>query len=394
MVKRRLGRRDFLKVGVGATAAVVAPSFLHTGCETGDPAVVPTVHAVVGSELTDLYDMGMRAAQAVGIRGTALAGATVFIKPNLVALGMEMFGCGYDPTTGECTKPEIAAGVAEQCLKAGAARVTIGEGSQTDSWDWHDIGFLPGTTVQSATNLGDFVAGLNTRYGEGRADLVCLHEADLWDSLPSSSTKAYLADGIFVGQAFARADHVISIPVIKTHQWARMSGSMKNLFGTASMHLHGNGISRCQLHTGYDGVPCHGVDDAGVSGAFVDIVRWRKEQGFQDFAIVDGSICLEGSGPHIAPVNDGKTIHTKDRNSAGRYFLLASDDLVAADAMIATLINIPWTDIKALRMAQFLGLGAIEGVMLKGATIEELRITDWARPEIRPETYFAGICPK
>lgn len=392
-MKRRLGRREFLKAGVGATAAVVVPSFLHLGCETGGSDATPTVHAVVGTELTGLYDMGMQAAQAAGIRGTAMAGATVFIKPNLVALGMEMFGCGYDPSTGECTKPEIVAGVAEQCLKAGAAKVTIGEGSQTDSWNWQDIVFLPGTTVQGATNLGDFVAGLNARYGEGRADLVCLHEADLWDPIPSSSPKDYLADGIFVGRAFARADHVISVPVVKTHQWALMSGAMKNLFGVASMHIHGNGISRCKLHTGYDGVSCHGVDDAGVSGAFVDIVRWRKEQGFRDFAIIDGSIGLEGSGPHKAPVNDGRTIHWKDRNAAGSYFVLASDDLVAADAMIAALINIPWTDVKALRMAQFLGLGAVEDVVLKGATVEELRIADWARPEIRPESYFDGICP-
>jgi uncharacterized protein (DUF362 family) len=388
-----LGRRQFLKAGVGVTAAVVVPSFLHVSCDAGGSDATPTVHAVVGDDLAGLYDMGFQAARAAGIRGTALAEATVFIKPNLVALGMEMFGCGYDPSTGECTKPEIVAGVAEACLQAGAAKVTIGEGSQTDTWNWQDIVFLPGTVIDGTTNLGDFVAALNARYGEGRADLVCLHEADLWDAIPSSSTADDLADGIFVGQAFARADHVISVPVIKTHQWALMSGAMKNLFGVASMHIHGNGISRCRLHTGYDGVPCHGIDDAGVSGAFVDIVKWRREQGFRDFAIVDGSIGLEGSGPHKAPVNDGRTIHLKDRNAAGRYFVLGCDDLVAADAMIAALINIPWTDVKALQMAQFLGLGAVEDVVLAGATVEELRIADWARPEIRPESYFSGICP-
>lgn len=391
-MKRRLGRREFLKTGVGVTAAVVAPTFLNLGCDKGGADSAPTVHAIVGSELTELFDMGMQAAHAAGIRGTALAGATVFIKPNLVALGMEIFGCGYDPTTGECTKPEIVAGVAEQCLKAGAARVTIGEGAQAEAWDWRDVVFLPGTTIAETTNLGDFVASLNARYGAGRAELVCLHEADLWDAIPSSSSAGHLADGIFVGQAFARADHVISIPVIKTHQWALMSGAMKNLFGVASIHKHGNGISRCKLHTGYDGIPCHGEADAGVSGAFVDIVKWRREQGFQDFAIVDGSICLEGDGPHKAPVNNGLSIHMKARNAAGRYFVLASDDMVAADATIAALINIPWTDVKALRMAQFLGLGAIEDVVLKGATVEGLRIADWARPEIRPESYFKGFC--
>jgi uncharacterized protein (DUF362 family) len=387
-----VGRREFLKHGAGVTAALMAPAFLKLGCDNGEPGAAATVHAVLGSELDELFRMGGEAAEAVGIRGSALLGATVFLKPNLVAIGMEMFGVGYDPSTGECTKPEIVAGVAEQCLKAGAAKVIIGEGSQAQSWDWHDIGFLSGTSIEGTTNIADFVAVLNDRYGGGRAELVCLHEADLWDPIPSASPVEYLKDGIMIGQAYARADHVISIPVIKTHQWALLSGAMKNCFGVASMNIHGNGISRCKLHTGYDGVACHGIQDAGVSGAVVDIIKWRRDQGFRDFTIIDGTICLEGNGPHKAPVNDGRTIHMKDRNAAGRYFLLASDDMVAADATVATLIGIPWAEIKSLQMSHFLGLGEVEDIRIKGATIDELRIADWARPEIRPESYFKTFC--
>ena len=135
------------------------------------------------------------------------------------------------------------------------------------------------------------------------------------------------------------------------------------------------------------------MEQAGVSGSFIDIFKWRKDSGKQDYAIIDGSICLEGDGPHKAPVNDGKTIHMKDRNAAGKYFLLASTDYVAADATVARIINIPIDDIKALRMARNLALGAIDNVELIGATIDDLKVADWLKPELQPESFFATFCP-
>jgi uncharacterized protein (DUF362 family) len=136
-------------------------------------------------------------------------------------------------------------------------------------------------------------------------------------------------------------------------------------------------------------VACHGVDDAGVSGSFIDMLRYRKDNGFKDYAIVDGSVCLEGSGPHKAPVNDGRTIHMKDRNAAKKYFALASDDAVAVDTTLAALIGFQVDDIKALRMARHLNLGATDRIELAGATLADLQVPDWMKPEILPESYFS-----
>ena len=82
----------------------------------------------------------------------------------------------------------------------------------------------------------------------------------------------------------------------------------------------------------------------------------------------------------------------RDRNGAGRYFVLAPDDLVAADAIAAGIVSIPWNEVKALRMAKNLDLGAVEGITLAGATLDDLRVADWARPEMKTEDYFVAVC--
>jgi len=351
-----------------------------------------TVHAILGSELTEIYDMGLLAAQSLGFTGSALAGATIFIKPNFVTLGLEMFGVNFDPTVGECTKPELAAAVAEQCLAAGAARVVIGEGAQKDEWDWSELYFIEGNEIGGAKNLLAAVDLLKTTYGDDKIELQCLNAVDEWQLVPSVSPDENLSEGIYVAKAFAEADHVISLPVMKTHQWALMTGAMKNYIGLAPTKQHGNGMSRCKLHLGYMGVACHGIEDAGVSGAFIDIHKWRVDSGKEDFAIVDGTIAMEGDGPHSAPVNDGKTIHLKERNSAGQYFLLASNDLVAADVIISQLQSIPMMDIKGLQMAAHLGLGAVDDIALKGASVDELKVTDWLKPNLKGEDYFESFC--
>ena len=122
------------------------------------------------------------------------------------------------------------------------------------------------------------------------------------------------------------------------------------------------------------------------------MVKWRKDQGYQDYAIVDGTICLEGNGPHKAPVNDGRTIHTKDRNAAGKYFVLASDDLLATDATLARLIGLQPDDIKGIRMARNAGLGVTEDIAIEGAALADLAIPDWLQPDLQPESYFSGFC--
>ena len=439
----RTDRRSFLKHSAGAAAAlVVAPAVLPTACAASDDAgdaaaadtpaeaadvpatpdgvladaeldatdlsdvalaeseVVPdapgTVHAVLGDSLTELYAMGREAARRVGIVPGALEGKTVFIKPNFVAKGMEMLGCGFDPNTGEVTKPDLVAAVAEQCLEAGAAKVTIGDGAQTKTWDWTTVPFVTGNTVEGTTNLGDAATRLQGLYGAERVALECLNEVNDWVPVPSTSTANNVKDGIFVARSFAEADVVISLPVLKTHQWAHLTASMKCYVGVVSSapEHHGNNISRCKLHLAYKDATCYGVANAGVSGSFVDIHKWRVDTGHEDIAILDATIGLEGNGPHKKPVNDGHTIHLNARNAAQKYFLLAGRDFTAVDATAARIIACQPDDIVSLKMCRNAGLGLLDDVPLVGATLDDLKVSDWEQPVLRGEDYFTNVCPK
>jgi uncharacterized protein (DUF362 family) len=286
--------------------------------------------------------------------------------------------------------------VAEQCLEAGAARVTIGDGAQTQKWDWDTIPFVTGNSIEGTTNLGQAAARLQGLYGAERVALQCLNDVNDWVPVPSTSTADNVKDGIYVARAFAEADVVVSIPVLKTHQWAHLTASMKNYVGVVSSapEHHGNKISRCKLHLAYATSTCYGVDNAGVSGAFVDIHKWRVDTGHADVAILDATIGLEGNGPHKKPVNDGHTIHLKDRNAAKKYFLLAGTDFTAVDSLASRIIARQPDDIVSLRMCRNAGLGVIDDVPLEGATLDELKVPDWEQPVLRSEDYFKAVCPK
>lgn len=407
-MKKQLPRREFLRAGAGVCFALATPKLI--GCSDTDDLdpVFPndasaddstdtlpaptTVYAVLGDELSYLYEMARQATEQLGITSGSLSGSTVFIKPNLVTLGLESIGAVYNPAAGECTKPEIIAGVAEQCLEAGASRVTIGDGAQGTSWDWSTITFLPGNSIEGTADLKAAVDRLKSKYGDDRVGLLCLHEADEWVWLPSSSTDPLLANGLPVAKAFCEADHVISCPVLKSHQWATITVSMKNYVGLTSTTLLGNGFSRCKLHQAYAHATSYGVEDAGIAGSYVDIHKWRMENGKEDFTIVDCSIGIEGNGPHTAPVTEGITIDIKKRNAAGKYFLLASNDLAATDAIAAELMGFDKFAVKQLAMLNNLGFVGVQNPQLSGASLAELSISDWVKPTMHSEDEFYDMC--
>jgi len=376
------------------TALLAGASTLLSSCGGGSGAPLPsagggsaTVHAVLGDALGELPDMAAQAVRILGIGPNALRGARVFIKPNFVFLGIFE---GFLAETGECVKPEIVAAVAEQCLLSGAARVSIGDGAQGIQWSWDSVGFLPGNTFHGAANLAAAVDYLNTRYGD-RVELLCLNQVDDWVRIPSSCRDPRFAEGLLVARRFHEADHVISLPVLKAHQWADITVAMKCLLGVTPLvpyQMVGE-PSRGVIHSAYAETVCGGVAGAGVVGAYMDIFASRKEAGKQDFAIVDASIGLEKNGPHrwddlipiALPGSGGITIDFKQRTRAGKYFLLAGTDLVATDAIAARITGYDPETMKQLAIARNLGLGETRNVTLRGASVEDLSVPDWVRAE-------------
>jgi len=393
-------RRDFVKLSSGAACSLLVPKVM--GCtnesDNAEPTNEPnhtgsTVHALLGDEYTELYRLGKEAAQQLGLTKGSLTGSTVFIKTNVLRMGLHDLYTTlppFHPNQGECTKPELVFGIAEQCLEAGAAKVTIGDGAQGLSWDWREIVFFDENNIHGATNLKSAVDYLATTYGDSRVELLCLNEVDEWEFIPSCSDAENVQNGLMIARSFHNADHAISVACPKTHIYTQMTASMKNYVGLIPCFHLGLGIVRSEAHKAYSPASCAGVDRVGIAGAFTDIVQFRQDQGKADFAILDCSIGLEGDGPHMAPVtnNDGIPIEHRKRNALGKFSVLSSRDFVAADSIAAQIMNLSVAEVKQLTVASNRGLGEAANVTLSGVDLSGLIIPDWKQANLMDESFF------
>jgi uncharacterized protein (DUF362 family) len=311
----------------------------------------------------DLDAMARDALEAVGgAQKIVNGGETVFIKPNMVTLPFAPAAPDSNPFTGgECTKPEIVIAVAEECLRAGAAEVIIGDGSQMPTFDWKFA-----TTLDGATNLAEEAERLSSEY-EGQVTLACLDtESPEWVEVPSRTGLGKVA----ISSLVARADRVISIPVMKTHQWAQLTLSLKNFVGVTPLERYGwKGADSMYVRARLD----HTAPET-IAQLYLDIVDAVKP----DLAIIDASIGLEGNGPSVG--GGGTTVDMRDR--LGSWLLLASTDLVAADATAARIMSHDVADVKQLGMGYEMGLGEMreESIEIVGERLDNLRV-DWKPAE-------------
>jgi uncharacterized protein (DUF362 family) len=353
---RRITRRELLRLGAGAAIALGAPQIL-TGCRGEEAAPKPSARvAAVRGE--DLYAMTRDAMDALGgIQKIVNSGETIFIKPNMSLLPFVPY-IGNRFVTGECTKPEIVIAVAEECLRAGAAEVIVGDGAQMPTFDWKLA-----TTLDGSTNLAVEAERLSSKYAR-KVTLACLDvDSPDWVEVPTST---YI-EKVAISSLVARADRVISIPVMKTHQWAQLTLSLKNFMGVTPLERYGwKGADSMWSRMLLD----HRSPEA-IAQLYLDIVDAVKP----DLAIIDASIGVEGNGPSAVEGN-GLTVDMKDR--LGSWLLLASTDLVAADATAARIMSHDVAEVKQLGMAYEMGLGEMreESIEIVGERLDDLRV-EW-----------------
>jgi len=302
-----------------------------------------------------------------GIQAVVHQGETVFIKPNMVSLPGAEHGNIF--AGGECTKPEIVVAVAEECLRVGAAEVIVGDGSHALELPWEHA-----RTLDGSTNLAAEMARLSAEYG--RPARVASLEVDSpeWVELPSTT---YLGT-ILVSSLVTEADRVISIPVAKTHSWAQLTLSLKNFIGVAPLWRYGDLPN---------GIPDRGVvfdhsSPRAIAAIYLDMVR-----GIQpDLAIIDFSIGIEGNGPNRS--HGGRTVDMRDR--LGSYLLLASRDLVAADATAARIMSHDPSRMAQLDMGFEMGLGEMRKARIEviGPNLTDLRVP-WAKAQVGGQALLA-----
>jgi uncharacterized protein (DUF362 family) len=305
-------------------------------------------------------DLGVMTRAALEVFGGAKSfvnpGDSVFIKMNLCTAG---FTDEIVTLNGDSSKPDIAIALAEECLLAGARQVLIGDAAQVKEFDY---GRLP--TIDNRSTFEAEAMHLNHRCGP-RVKLVCLHrDTPEWRILPA----LYSGLGtVSVSSLVADSDKIISVGVLKTHRWAKITGALKNFVGVTPTSVYGLGFPwRFKLHEA----------PAGIEQAFLDINHALKPH----FAIMDCSIGCEGNGPHVMPGYWGTTVDLRDR--LGAWVLLAGPDFVAVDSTAARMIGLEPDQVPTLSKGYQQGLGQMlaDKIDLDGALLEDIRV-EWKQAE-------------
>jgi uncharacterized protein (DUF362 family) len=313
---RRIARRTFLRsaaagavIGVGGGLGLRA--LLRDPPPWDEEAFPPPGEARSAVLTASSYGGPLEQIVLDGLRaiGADVRNKSVLLKPNLVE---------FDPTTAINTEPRLVAAAVLAFRRLGAASVQVGEGPGHRR-DVQDVVARSGLAEALADVEAPFV-DLNTaaiRKVRLRSAYTDLHE--LW--LPNPVLDA---------------DVVVSMPKMKTHHWAQVTLSLKNLFGTLPGRVYG--WPKNILH--WEGIERSILDIAGA-------VR-------PSYAIVDGIVGMEGNGPISGePVAPG--------------VLLFADDPVTADAIGATLMGFDPDRIAYVAEAgRFLGQSDRDHILQRG----------------------------
>jgi len=354
---QKIKRREFLQASI-STAVALGTTCLSTNCKGNESAQEPSekikvkVAAIRGDNLDSMTRYAIDALG--GIKTVVNKGETVFIKPNFVTLPWAQYNNCFHK--GECTKPEIIIAVTEECLKAGAREVIIGEGSHLPKFEWQYA-----ITLDGSTNLAKELERLSSLY-KGKVTLACLEtDSPGWVEVPSNTSLNKIA----ISSLVANADKVISIPVAKTHSWAQLTLASKNFIGITPLSRYAQLIGGTWWNRGtFD----HSSPRA-IAQVYLDIVKSIKP----DLSIIDFSIGIEGDGPTTDL--GGATLNMKER--LGSWAIIASSNIMAADATAARIMSHDTNQVKHLAMGFDMGLGRIQedSIEILGEKLDNLRVT-------------------
>jgi uncharacterized protein (DUF362 family) len=181
-----------------------------------------------------------------------VAGKTVLLKPNMV---------GLDPLGIMNTHPAVVAAARESFLRLGAETVLIGDGPAMD----RDT-----QAIIESVKLREFTGPLERVFVDLNTDDV--ERVEL-------RTRASRLKELYLPKTVGGVDFLVSMPKLKTHHWAGVTLSLKNMFGVVPGSCYG--------------WPKNALHWAGIDRAILDI----NAAALPNFAIVDGIVGMEGNGP-------------------------------------------------------------------------------------------------
>lgn len=303
----RLTRRKFIQTASAVTAGATAASVLGSACTRMPEAKLepPTDAQKAGKRQTDStiaiagcdsYDHDIFSLLKPFLKNADLPdfhGKVVLIKPNMI-----------DSVPGRplTTEPAVVKAAVDLANALGAREIIIAEGAAHN----RDTQYL-------LANSG--IGALVTKLGLQYVDLNIDDLEKVENPLPFSRL-----DHFYLPKTVVKADAVISVPKLKTHHWARMTCSMKNLYGCIPGRKYG--YPKNVLHY-------HGIDNC-----ILDINRLIKSP----IQLVDAVVAMEGDGPIMG--------EPKKAN-----FIMLGNDAAATDASCARIIGLHVANVPYIRYA-------------------------------------------
>jgi uncharacterized protein (DUF362 family) len=311
----KLTRRQFLLTGAAAAGA----GLLGVGC-SGQAAETTDRRQSLEPKSDQAYLTVARGADPAEITKTAVAalggierfvksGDDVIIKPNICV-------SYHPPEYAATTNPTVVATLVSLCRGVGAKRVRVMD---------MPFGGTP-EAAYTATGIGEAVQAVG-----GEMEVMS----------PVKFTKFAIPEGRDITewevyQDIVNADVLINVPIAKHHSLARLTLGGKNLLGviTRPNRIHRN-----------------------LGQRIADLTSLVRPT----LTVIDAVRILTAHGPTGGSLNDVQQLDT----------IIASHDIVAADAYGATLFGKTGADISYITAGAEMGLGTMD---LDSIKIEELSV--------------------
>jgi uncharacterized protein (DUF362 family) len=302
-------RRDFLAKTLGAgLMAGTGLAMANTGelLAAGSGKFVLNdsgydLTAVMGGEPDVMFDKAI----------AAIGGISKYVKKNQKVVIKPNIGWDSTPEKAADTNPLLVKRIVEHCLQAGAKEVVVFDFTCDD---WQKCYANSGIEKAVKDAGGKIAPGNSESY---------YHPVSIPKGKNLKDAKEH--------ELILGADVFINVPVLKNHEGATLTISMKNLMGTIwdRRFWHRNDLHQC----------------------IADFATYRKPT----LNVVDAYRVMKKNGPRGVTAADAITMKS----------LIISEDIVAADAAAAKLFGIEPKSVDYIRIAAEMGVGRIDLDKLK-----------------------------
>lgn len=291
-------RRDFIRktVSLGALSGAVMAlgNYRNILASEANHHVLPyDLVAIRGGGPDVMFDKAI----------ASIGGMKQFVKPNQTVVIKPNIGWDTPPERAADTNPLLVGRIIEHCKMAGAKAIYVFDNTCNE---WSRCYKNSGIEAAVKKAGGIMIPGNSESY---------YHKVEVKNGKILKNAKVH--------EKILESDVFINVPILKTHDGAKLTISMKNLMGVVwdRGFWHANNLHQC----------------------IADFATFKKPA----LTIVDAYRVMKRNGPRGVSVADVISLNSQ----------LITTDMVAADTAAAKLLGIEPVQVKHIGLAEALGVG-------------------------------------